>query len=421
MISKIKGTRDILDLSLLNFFLKNIKKQLGLYDFTEIITPIIEPIELFKRCLGDFTDVVTKEMYTINTGQSEEIICLRPEGTASIVRAFIEAGNILKPWKVFTWGPMFRHERPQKGRYRQFYQLTAEIIGTEAVNQDVQFIKMLDRHFTHDLGLDLYSLFINFLGCKEDREKYKQKLYSRLPENLCNTCIERKEKNIMRIFDCKNQSCQKIYQSMPHIADNLCESCSSEWKELKNNLELLSIKYSYNPMLVRGLDYYEKTVFEFSSLDLGSQNAFCGGGRYKLGIKLGHKEEIPSLGAGIGIDRVLLLLEQIQDRIILPKAPALHVIIPLDCDKEQESLALLIADELQAYDLKTDIILEKGSIKSKMRKADKMNARFVLLIGSEEQKNNFITVKDMLLKTERTIKKSSIVSYFREKQDNIII
>lgn len=414
MINKVKGTQDFLDLALFNFFINNAKNYLDLYRFSEIITPILEPIELFKRSLGTFTDVVSKEMYTVNTGSEEEIICLRPEGTASTIRAFLEAGNLLTPWKVYSWGPMFRHERPQKGRYRQFHQLTSEIVGTESVDQDVNLIKMLDRFFSDCLKLDSYTLNLNFLGCAEDRETYKQLLYKQLPENLCNTCIERKNKNIMRIFDCKIEACKEIYKNMPKIADTLCEHCSEEWVSLKNNLECLSVSYVYNPMLVRGLDYYEKTVFEFSSFNLGSQNAFCGGGRYKLAKALGSKEEFPSIGFGIGIERVLLLLEQIKDTLDLPKEKPLHLILPLE--KEQQLLGLILSDELQAYNIKTDILLEPGSIKSKMRKADKLEARYVILIGPEEQSSKIFTVKDMLLKTESKISQANIVSYFNQIQ-----
>ena len=228
MIRRVKGTLKFVDLTLFNFLIMQAKNHLRLYNFTEIATPIIEPLDLFKRSLGLETDVVTKEMYTL-CGDEDEPICLRPEWTASCVRAFVEHSITQVPWKIFLWGPMFRHERPQKGRYRQFHQINIEVIGSQSIDQDVQFIKMLDRFFQDTLHLDTYALLINFLGCAEDRVKYKKKLYAFLEKQqgaVCATCIERKEKNLLRIFDCKSEGCQLAYAAAPHIADHFCETCA---------------------------------------------------------------------------------------------------------------------------------------------------------------------------------------------------
>ncbi|MEX2438202.1 MAG: ATP phosphoribosyltransferase regulatory subunit, partial [Candidatus Babeliales bacterium] len=227
MFSRVKGTRDLLDLSLYNFIVTQAKKQLQKYNFIEIATPILEPIDLFKRSLGLHTDVVGKEMFTLEVGAEDkkETIVLRPEATASTVRAFIEAGIDQVPWKVFSVGPMFRHERPQKGRYRQFHQINMEIIGAASISQDAHFIKMLDRLFKDHLSLKDYALVINFLGCPEDRKKYREKLYAFLEKKsakLCAPCLERKDANIMRVFDCKNPACQELYQKAPYIAAHLC-------------------------------------------------------------------------------------------------------------------------------------------------------------------------------------------------------
>ncbi len=410
MIQRVKGTQDLLDLTLFNFLISEAKLHLERYNFIEISTPVLEPVELFKRSLGLETDVVSKEMYTL---AADESICLRPEATASCVRAFVNNGISQTPWKVFMWGPMFRHERPQKGRYREFHQISIEVIGSESVYQDVHFLKMLDRFFHETLHLDTYALMINFLGCSDDRAAYKKKLYAFLEkyeDTLCSTCKVRKERNIMRIFDCKNPQCQELYLKAPFIADHLCKACEGELQELKDNLEHMSVSYSYQPTLVRGLDYYDKTVFEFVSTELGAQNAFCGGGRYnQLAQQIGAKKDQPSLGASIGIERVLLLLERIKEQLPLPVQPALHVIIPLT--QEQYTLALLIADELQARNLCTDILLEGDSVKSMMRKANKLGAKYALLVGPDEQAKKVVTLKNMQTGDSKEVHQKDLLSF----------
>lgn len=418
MFNKVKGTQDFLDLTLFNAVLAIIKKQLALYHFTEIATPILEHTELFKRSLGLQTDVVTKEMFTLNMGGTEsESICLRPEATAAIARAFIENGVQTTPWKVYQWGPMFRHERPQKGRYRQFNQVSMEIIGAASIAQDVQCIKMLDRLFSEQLKLDNFALLINFIGCFEDRAAFKVLLNDFLQtdtaRDICDLCQKRKETNILRIFDCKNPICQKIYQNAPFIADNLCVPCDAEWKQLQEQLSLLSVSFVYSPTLVRGLDYYNKTVFEFVSTNLGSQNAFCAGGRYdSLVAQLGGKQDQPSIGAAIGIERLVLLLEPVKDRLMLAHAPALHVIIPMG--KEQQTLALLLADELQAAGLCTEVLLDNDSMKSMMRQANKLGAAYCLVLGSDEQQTRTVTIKNMVTSASERVPQIDAVAYLRK-------
>lgn len=414
MFNKIKGTKDFLDLSLFNFLIDQVKKHLSTYNFTEISTPILEPLDLYKRSLGQETDIVSKEMYIIKSEDDQEMICLRPEGTASTVRAFVENNINSTPWKVYSCGPMFRHERPQKGRYRQFNQVNMEIIGSKSINQDVQLIKMLERFFFDTLSIDNYALLINFLGCPEDRVKFKEIFKDFLEnyfEKICSTCKIRKESNILRIFDCKNESCKIIYKEAPKITDHLCQSCQIEWTELKNNLEYLSVSYTHEPNLVRGLDYYQKTVFEFISQDLGAQSAFCGGGRYdKLVKEIGAKEDQPSIGAAMGVERILILLERIKDKLAIPLLPPLYVILPLS--KEEQSLALIIADELQAIKkaISVDIFLEEDSLKSMMRKANKMGAKFAIIIGSEEKENKVVKLKNMITGKEDILKHKELIS-----------
>src|SRR3990167_6686778 len=420
MISRVKGTQDFLNLKLYNFVIDLIKNHLKNYNFKEIQTPILEHIELFQRSVGEHTDIVNKEMFTFTT-KGEEILCLRPENTASIVRAFLNSqaspktmlGNqtqIDVPWKVFTVGPMFRYERPQKGRYRQFHQVSIEIIGSDSVSQDAQFIKILDQLFRDKLKLSNYSLLINYLGSTDDRKNYTKIVKDFLHNNfakICDKCKERAEKNTLRIFDCKNPECIEIYKSAPQITEHLSQESRLEWDKLKALLDILSVDYKVAPHLVRGLDYYNKTVFEFVSSELGAQNAFCAGGRYdQLAVMIGGKKDEPSIGAAIGIERLLDLVELIKDKLDIPKEKSLNVIIPLS--KEQHSEVLLIADNLAKNNFKTELLLEDSSLKSLMRQANRLNAKYVILIGEEESKNKTATVKNMLDGSEEVVSQNKI-------------
>lgn len=412
MIQRAKGTQDFLDLELYNFLQETTRTHLANYAFTQIATPIIEPVELFKRSLGLHTDVASKEMYYATTGQEtgEPTLCLRPEATASTMRAYFNNKVQQQPWKVFSSGPMFRHERPQKGRYRQFHQTTIELLGAESVAYDAELIAMLERLFSDTLELD-YALMINYLGSPQDRENYKTVLAQFL-DNLPHVpakIAELQNKNILRIFDLKDPECQKVLAQAPHITDHLSEESQAEWQQLQTYLDLLNVSYTCNPRLVRGLDYYNNTVFEFVSNDLGAQNAFCGGGRYDyLSQTLGEKHALPALGAAFGIDRILLMLEQ-QQKGQIPAQKPVHVVVP--CSAKQTALALLLADELRAHNLCCDVLLDEASIKSKMRKANKLGACYVLLLGDEEQQNNFVTVKNMTQGTEEQVSQSKIAHH----------
>ncbi len=415
---RVKGTNDFLDLTLFNFVIDTIKKHLGIYAFAQIDTPILEHTELFKRTLGLHTDVVNKEMFIIQPHgetQEAESICLRPEITASMVRAFVENGVQTTPWKVFTVGPCFRYERPQKGRFREFHQVSMEVIGSQALAQDVQMIKMLDRLFHEVLRFNDYALLINYLGCPQDRVAYRAVLKKFLDAQigLCANCMERKEKNIMRIFDCKVATCQVIYQNAPRITDHLCAACAQEWQKLQHDLELLSVTFKVQPALVRGLDYYNKTVFEFVSGGLGAQNTFCGGGRYdQLVTQIGGKQDQQSIGAAIGIERLLMILEPYQNILPLAQAPKLHVIVPLG--PAQQILALMLADELQAVGLCAEVLLEGASIKNMLAKANKLGAAYALLLGDDEQAKNEVTVKNMITGAQERMAQAAVVTYLQK-------
>jgi len=250
----------------------------------------------------------------------------------------------------------------------------------------------------------------------KDREKYRPELYKFLEKNtdkLCKLCLERKEKNIMRVFDCKNETCQEIYHKAPKLTDNLCTECAQEWQQLQDNLNLLAVSYAIDSTLVRGLDYYNKTVFVFISENLGAQKEFCGGGRYdQLIHEVGAKDDQPSVGAAIGIERLMLLLEPIKDKLPLSELPALHVVIPMT-DK-QKMLALLLANELHIHNLCTDVFLDGDSLKSMMRKANKMGAAYCLILGQEEQEKNMVTIKNMMTGKENKISQSETVAYLKK-------
>lgn len=414
MIQKIKGTQDFLELSLLDFIIENSSSHFKLHNFEQIKLPILEQTDLFKRTVGTDTDIVNKEMFVIEKREgSKDSICLRPESTAQTMRAFLENSIQAKPWKVFSFGPMFRYERPQKGRFRQFHQCNIEIIDTESIDHDVSLISALDNLFKEKLHITNYALVINFLGCPEDRNNFRTKLQKFLTQNnnICDTCKTRANTNPLRVFDCKNETCQKVYLQAPKITDSLCTTCNGQWQQLQKHLELLGVSFAVNPSLVRGLDYYNKTVFEFVSHDLGAQSAFCGGGRYELATQLGNKTAVPSIGAAMGIERLMIILEQKKDALPIAKKPALSVVVPLS--EEQNILALLMAQNLLKNKLCTDVVLE-GSVKSKMRKANKLGASNCILIGEDEQKNQTATVKNMQVGSEKVMKQTEVADYLKK-------
>lgn len=413
MISRVRGTEDLLDLKLQNFFMEITQHHMQCYNFTEIQTPILEHTNLFVRSLGTETDVVSKEMYVFKA-DSEDSICLRPEGTASTIRAYIENGIQQRPWKVYLHGPMFRHERPQKGRWRQFSQFSIEVVNSSSIMHDIQFLKMLDDLFTHKLHIPNYVLKINFLGCSDDRKNHKALLLQFLEtiaDQICQTCAVRKDRNTLRIFDCKNENCQKLYTEAPKLIEHLCSSCNQEWKLLTETLTMLSVNFIIDPLLVRGLDYYNKTAFEFSSRDLGAQNTFCGGGRYSLGKEVGASDDLASIGCAIGIGRTLLLMEQNIQKLPLPEQPPLHVIIPIA--QEQQPLALFFAQELVNHNLCTEVLLEGSSVTNMLKKANKLGARYVLMLGSDEQEQGTVSIKDMIKGTTEVIKQTEVIKVLK--------
>lgn len=414
MFSRVKGVCDnFFDMAYWSGVRKKIEAHLKRYNFVEIETPMLEYVSLFERGLGYETDVVSKQMFILaSKGSKDEQICLRPEGTAGTMRAFLEqkAATSL-PCKVYSYGSMFRYERPQKGRLRQFHQMNLEIIGASSIMQDVWLIKMLHALFLEEFGLDNFVLKINFLGQSQDRKAYSDALRKFLDakkSELCETCQHRIETNVLRILDCKSESCQAAVQGGPQLFDYFSDETKAEWQQLCDTLHELSVTYVHDQQLVRGLDYYNKTVFEFVSTALGAQSAFCAGGRYDgLAEQLGSKQEVPAIGCAIGMERLLLILEADKDKHVEQKMPLICV-VPFA--QEQNSLALHLADSLQAQGKCVDILLEDQKIKNKMKKANNMGASFVLLLGDDEQKNNTVTVKDMTTGKEQVVSQADVIN-----------
>lgn len=414
MFLKVKGVAD-------NFFemtywlgvRKKIEAHLKRYNFTEIDIPILEYVSLFQRGLGYQTDVVSKQMFIIQskgTHHDDEQICLRPEGTAGTMRAFLEhQSEITTPCKVFSYGSMFRYERPQKGRLRQFHQINVEMIGGSSILYDAHLIKMLQTLFAEVLQVESFVLKINFLGQLQDRKEFSKALVAFLtPYNtsLCNDCQVRLEANPLRVLDCKSQECQKIFAQAPKLSHFFSQETQDEWQLLQDILHELSVTYVIDPHLVRGLDYYNKTVFEFVSVNLGAQSAFCAGGRYDgLAQQLGSKIEIPAFGCAIGMERLLMILESSKDRLS-EKQSSLTCIIPLTT--QQNTLALHMADFLQAQGKTVDVLLDDQKTQNKMKKANQLKAQFVLILGEDEQKNNTVTVKNMITGAQEVVLQSEV-------------
>ncbi|MEE3350267.1 MAG: histidine--tRNA ligase [Candidatus Gastranaerophilaceae bacterium] len=402
IINVIKGTKDILpqDVGEWHRLEETALNVFSRYGYQEIRTPIFEATELFARGVGDTTDIVNKEMYTFE--KSDRSLTLRPENTAGVVRSFIENGmsRLSAPVKLWYKGPMFRYERPQAGRQRQFHQVGVEMFGIKQPAADAEVI-LLAINYLKALGLNDLEVELNSLGCPKCREEYKAKIKEVLkPEfnNLCEDCQTRYEKNPLRLLDCKVESCQLIFNK-PEIrdvifSDFLCEECSEHYTQLKEYLDRANVKYVENKLLVRGLDYYNRTVFEIKSNDLGSQNAVCGGGRYDSLVKNLGGDDIPAIGWAMGMERLNALLPKVEpellDGYIVSNSPT-------------EAFAL--AEELRAEGKKVEFDLANKKFTKQLEKASKV-ARFALILGEDEIKANEVSVKNLETSEQKTVSRS---------------
>ncbi|MBU4342600.1 MAG: histidine--tRNA ligase [Candidatus Omnitrophica bacterium] len=407
MLKALRGTKDILpdEARLWQYIEASSRYIFSIYGYKEIRTPVIEEASLFIRSIGNATDIVQKEMYVF-TDRGGRQIALRPEATASVVRSYIEnsIGNKEGLSKLFYIGPMFRSERPQKGRQRQFHQLGVEAIGSDAPLLDAEII-LLAGDLLKKLNIHNFKIKINSLGCKKDKEKiledHRKAIKPHL-KSLCDECNERYEKNVLRVFDCKNPECQKIVSKID-AANSLCKDCEGHFKSVKSALDELKVAYEVDPRIVRGLDYYTKTVFEIVQEDLGAKDAICAGGRYNNLIQDMGGKSTPATGFAFGIERLILAIKDSD----VKSGPSLDAFIAIvDKDKFKQGFALL--SSLRKKGIACDIDYEDKSLKAQMRKAEKLGARFVIIFGGDEFKKGKVALRDMMKREQREVELEDI-------------
>jgi histidyl-tRNA synthetase len=363
------------------------------YGYREIRTPLLERTELFARAVGETTDIVEKEMYTF-TDRSGESLTVRPEGTASVVRAYLahRTGAGDGPVRLYYIGPMFRHERPQKGRMRQFHQMGAELFGTDAPYADAETMAFL-HGFLKESGLGGVSLEVNSLGDPGCRPAYNARLKEYLAERdgeLCDDCRRRRERNPLRVLDCKSERCIRATADAPSILDSLCGPCRDHFAAVEAALSTAGVPFSRNPRMVRGLDYYRRTTFEFVIPGMGAQNTVAAGGRYDgLAELLGGKDRVPAIGFAIGVERLLMLLGEGAEA-----SPAADVFL-VTASAAFLSEAFRWKTELVRSGIRADMDYEGRSMKSQFRRADRSGAAVVLVLGEEESRRGAVGYRDM--------------------------
>jgi histidyl-tRNA synthetase len=407
-----RGTKDILpDASeQWRYVETKVRSVCDLYGYKEIRTPIFEHTELFLRGIGETTDIVEKEMYSF-TDRGKRNITLRPENTAAVVRAYLEhklyADTPLN--KLFYIGPMFRYDRPQAGRYRQFHQFGVEAIGTSNAAVDAEII-ILAVQFLKALGLTELKLNINSVGCPKCRPVYREKLQAFLHDKLdelCHDCQSRYDRNPMRVLDCKNEKCTELSQGAPKMADCLCDECNTHFNQLKNLLKTANIEFVLNPRLVRGLDYYTKTAFEIQYSPLGAQSAVCGGGRYDGLIEECGGSSTPAIGFAIGLERVLLALEK---QNLLPNFEGNLDALVVALDVESQPSAFKILCDLRKANFKSDMDFAGRSLKSQMKQANKLGAKYAIIIGEDEVKEASVMLKNMQTGEQEKVEAKDLVN-----------
>jgi histidyl-tRNA synthetase len=394
-ITAPKGTKDILpnESSVWVCLETIIRKLCALYGYEEIRTPIFEKTELFARGVGDETDIVQKEMYTF-MHRDKESFSLKPEGTAGVVRAYIENKlyTLPQPVKLFYLTPCFRAERPQKGRYRQFHQFGIEAMGSKSACIDAEVMALADSLFKI-LKLKNVTLYINSVGCSKCRESYYEKLKEFIASKfdmLCQDCKNRFENNPMRVLDCKNEQCSLALKDAPYMLDYLCPECSEHFDDVQMYLKQMEVEYTINPKIVRGLDYYEKTAFEFISNDLGAQSTICGGGRYDGLSEIIGGPKTPGIGFGLGLERLLLLSES-----SLPVHDQFVDLYIASIGKQADLKASDLVKKLRDCNLKAEKDYLQRSLKAQMKFADKLQAAYVLIIGENELVSGRAELKNM--------------------------
>ena len=414
-ITAPRGTRDILPAESWkwSYIVSTASRTMRDFGFSEIHLPVFEYTELFSRGVGETTDIVEKEMYTF-TDRGGRSITLRPEATAGVMRAANE-NNLCAQGagaKLWSWGPMFRYERPQKGRYRQFYQIDAEYLGVAGPMADAEVIALSIELFRR-LGLRNLEVIINSVGCEKCRPVYRQKLvdyFTARKDELCETCIDRLSRNPLRILDCKNESCRNAADGAPDIFGSLCDECREHFAQVRNGLERLNFTYSISKRLVRGLDYYTKTAYEILSGDLGAQNAVAGGGRYDNLSRAIGGGKIPGVGFACGLDRVALVME--EQGCSFGEVPGVSVYC-VAMDDESRGAVQALTHNLRMSGISDECDTAGRGFKAQMRAAG--NCRFACIIGADERVNGTVSVKNLADGSQVSVKAGEAVSYLEGK------
>ncbi len=410
MIQKIKGTMDILpdETPLFRYIEGIMREEAEKYGYGEIRTPTFENTELFVRGVGDTTDVVQKEMYTFADRDEGRSISLRPEGTASVARAIIENGKCSDPMplKYYYIISCFRHEKPQAGRSREFFQFGTEMFGSESPLADATAIALANSVLKR-LGLTNVKLHINSIGCKECRPQYRSELvehFGASKECLCDTCKTRLDKNPLRLLDCKNPSCHQIAKEAPKTTDHLCEVCSEKFRTLIASLDAMGIDYVIDPSIVRGLDYYTGAVFEFIAEGIGAQSTVCGGGRYDGLVESLGGPKLSGIGFGMGITRLILALRELGLDKIAPKTPDLYI---ATMGETAAVRGLAITERLRSLGKYVECDIVGRSLKAQMKYANKIGAAYTLIIGESEIESGKAQLRNMFDSTQTEVELDS--------------
>ncbi len=403
-------------------YLKKIQKSVeGIahyYGFSRIDTPVMEQAEVFLKGVGEGTDIVEKEMYTFRT-KGGDLVALRPEFTAGIVRSYIEHGmyNLPQPVKLWTMGPLFRHERPQAGRYRQLLQFDIEVLGDKSPSIDGQVIQMT-YDILKDLGFKNLSIEVNSIGDFECRPYFKKILmtyFRSKKSSLCNDCQRRLKENPLRILDCKEEKCQQVKAGAPQIIDHLCEHCHAHFKQVLEFLDELELPYTLNPYLVRGLDYYTRTVFELvEKSEIGTtQGSLAGGGRYDGLVKLLGGRDTPGIGVAGGVDRIMNIMKTRESKPDKKQEKTEIFLAQLGQSAKRKSLKLF--EEFRAAKIPVAESFSKDSLRSQLNAANKLGVKWVLIFGQKEALEDFITLKDMETGVQTEIKLDKVVEEMKER------
>ena len=416
MINIPKGTKDVLPQESYKWqYVESIARETArLFHLKELRTPTFEHTELFQRGVGDTTDIVTKEMYTFKD-KGDRSITLKPEGTAGAVRSFIENGmaNGVLPAKMYYITPAFRYERPQAGRLREFHQFGVEIFGASGAQTDAESIMIADT-LLRRLGLNV-QLYINSIGCKTCRAKYNEALkafFAPHLDGLCYDCKTRYEKNPLRLLDCKEDTCKAINKDAPSMLDYLCEDCNAHFEQLKTLLNEAGVQYEIDSRIVRGLDYYTRSVFEFVSTSIGAQGTVCAGGRYDGLIAQLGGNQIPAVGFAAGIERLLMVMQQSGVEIPNPDAPTVYL---AGMDEASRQKAFMLATKLRLSGVIAEVDHMSRSIKAQFKYADKIGAKYVAVIGESELLEGAMNVKNMADGSSEKVAFENAVAYFSGK------